>query len=58
MTKFQSIVLTEPEYITTLEMVYFVVTKMKKLIMNLTVMNLLLKNALNMLGLNLLFKEW
>lgn len=58
MTKSQSIVLTEPEYITTLEMVYFVVTKMKKLIMNLTVMNLLLKNALNMLGLNLVFKEW
>lgn len=58
MTKFQSIVLTEPEYITTLEMVYFVVTKMKKLIMNLTVLKMLLKNALNMLGLNLVFKEW
>jgi len=58
MTKSQLIVLTEPEYITTLEMVYFVVTKMKKLIMNLTIMNLLLKNALNMLGLSFLFQEW
>ena len=50
MTKFQSIVLTELEYITTLEMVYFVATKMKKLIMNLIASKMLLKNVLNMLG--------